>query len=171
MSADTTLTDSLRASVLRLAVLRESVAQRAEAIKAKRAAFEATIADDLRLLDADKLAVEAEESGLRGMAQIVAEQTGNKKPAPGIEVVGKTTYTISDRAAALAWAKKTGLALVPESVDEKALLAFAKTLPKGYLGATAAFYYGWRLDFVTVEEGLAVKIATDLTAALAKADA
>jgi hypothetical protein len=154
---DTTLADSLRASVLQLAVLREAVAQRAEAIAKKRIAFESTLLDDLIALEADKRAVEAEESGLRGMAQIVADQTGNRKPAPGVEVVGKTSYTISDTAAALAWAKKTGLALVPESVDEKALLAFAKA--------------GQPFEFVTVEEGLAVKIATDLTAALAKAAA
>jgi hypothetical protein len=143
----------LRSHVERLALLREEVKQRREAIEAKRAAFDATIADDARNLEACKRAVEAAEADVRGLTLVAHETTGNAKPSAGVSVVITKDYTV-DEAAGFAWAKTTGLCLVPESLDVKAVkkLATVQALP-----------------FVTVQEVPAVRIATDLTKALADA--
>jgi hypothetical protein len=137
----------------KLAVLRESVRQRDEKIKAARAGFEATIADDVRRLKEDMLAVEAEDSAIRGLAMVAYETTGSKAPAPGVTLVVTKTLRYDD-ADAFAWAKQTGMALQPESLDRKAFEKIAKAAP---------------LPFVTVEEVPAARIASDLTAALQEA--
>lgn len=45
------------------------------------------------------------EDLVRADALAIANRDATPKPAPGIEVVGKTTFEISDRAAATAWAR------------------------------------------------------------------
>jgi hypothetical protein len=144
------LTDSLRVSLGKLAVLREQVRQREERIKAARAAFEATIVHEAQALEAEKRAMEAEDSAIRGLAMVAYETTGNKQPAPGVSVavVKKLRY---DKAEAFAWAKQAGMAIQPEQLDVK---AFEKI-------AAAA-----ELPFVEVEQVPSARIASDLTAAI-----
>ena len=141
---------SLTAHVVKLATLREEVAQRSERIKAARAAFDATIADDVAALEALKRSAEAEDAACRGFALVIHEQTGNTKPAPGVEIKVSKEYDI-DETAAFAWAKMTGMALIPESLDRKAIQKIATVQS---------------LHFVTVREVPKAQLATDLTKAL-----
>ena len=147
---DTSLTESIRASLGKLAVLRESVRQRTERVASARAAFEEGIKHELVNLEADKRAMEAEDSAIRGLAMVAYETTGNKAPCAGVSLVitKKLRY---DDADAFAWAKQTGMALQPESLDRKAFEKIASAAP---------------LPFVQVEEVPAARIASDLTAAL-----
>lgn len=141
---------SLRAHVERLAVLREEVAQRMAAIAQQRDAFEQSIGTERLNLTAARLTLEACEADVRGLALVAHETTGNAKPCAGVSVVMTKDYTI-DEAAALVWAKQTGMALIPESVDLKGVRKIATVQP---------------LLFVTVTETPAVRISTDLIKAL-----
>jgi len=142
---------SLTARVVQLATTREELAQRMADIAEKRKAFDATIADQMAAIEGTKRRLEAEEAEVRGLALIVAEQTGNKKPAPGVEVVTTKQYDV-DEAAAYTWAKASHMCLIPESVDLKAVKKIATVQS---------------LHFVTVSEVPSVRLATDLTKALA----
>lgn len=141
---------SLTARVVQLATTREELAQRMAGVAEKRKAFDATVADELAAIEGTKRRLEAEEAEVRGLALIVAEQTGNKKPAPGVEVVTTKQYDVDEKAA-FEWAKVTGMALIPESVDVKAIKKIATVQS---------------LHFVTVSEVPSVRLATDLTKAL-----
>lgn len=141
---------SLRAHVERLALLREEAAQRADAIKAKRAAFEATIAEDVAGLSLTTRETEEVEAAVRGLTLVAHETTGNAKPCAGVSVVMSKEYDIDD-AAGLEWARATTMCLVPESLDVKAVKKMASV--------TA-------LPFVTVREVPSVRIASDLPKAL-----
>lgn len=144
------LRDSLAASIGKLAVLREAVAQRTEKIRQARAGFEATITHELLALEAEKRALEAEESAVRGMALVEYEMSGDKKPAAGVSVVLTKKFAI-DEAAGLTWAKHHGMCLLPESLDVKAVQKMATVTP---------------LPFVTVTEEPSVRIASDLAKAI-----
>lgn len=146
----TSLSESLAVSVGTLAVLRESVKQRTEKIAAARKGFDATIADDLQKLEADKRALEAEESAVRGIALVEYENTGTKAPATGVMVVMTKEYAI-DEVAGFAWAQAHGLCLIPAQLDKKAAQKMATVQP---------------LPFVTVTEVPSVRIASDLTKAM-----
>jgi len=144
---------SLTSHLVKLAALRMEEQHRAETIKQMRAAFEATIVDDLRNLEGCRRSLEAAEADVRGLTLVAHETTGNVKPAPGVSVVMVKDYEIDD-AAALAWAQSTRLCLIPESLDVKAIkkLATVQALP-----------------FVTVRQSPSVRIASDLVAALGDA--
>lgn len=152
---------SLTAHVVKLATLREELAQRSDAIKAKRAAFEATIADDVAAQKAAQSLVEAEESAVRALAERLyadSADKSNKKLAPGVEIKVTSSVSIADKDAALAWAKASGVGYVPETFDAKVIVGL-------FTGAKPKMQ---PLPFVHVSAGVAkAQIATDLTKALA----
>lgn len=150
---DATMADlSLRAHVEKLALLREEVAQRKVFVDAKRAEFEVTIAEAARNLESCKRAVEAAEADVRGLTLVAHATTGNAKPCAGVSVVMTKAYVV-DEPAAFAWAQITKICLIPESLDLKAITRLASVNP---------------LTFVTVTESPAVRIASNLAAALAE---
>ena len=144
------LEESLYDAAMQLAVLRESVRQRAERIASARRAFELGIAHELDQLATDKAQVETAEAAVRGMALLVYDAEGQRKPAPGVEVILQKEYDI-DEASGLTWAKATGMCLVPQQLDLKAVKKMATVVP---------------LPFVEVRERPAVRIASDLLRAL-----
>lgn len=95
------------------------------------------------------------ESLLRSMAEAHYLVTKEKKPAAGIEIKIQRVYEYS-KEKALEWAKRTGICLIPETLDERAFnkVAAASTIP---------------LDFVTVTEKPTVTIATNLDKAMGAA--
>lgn len=92
--------------------------------------------------------VAAEEAALRELTLRRFEETGDKHPAPGVGIRLETVVDIPNPAAALEWAKTSGLALM---VDLKALKQIA--------AATA-------IPCATVRQEPKATIATDLAAAL-----
>ena len=83
------------------------------------------------------------ETALREAALGVYQQTGEKKPAPGVEVKLRTNL-IYEEAAALVWASEHKIAL---ALDKKAFEKVAKASP---------------LPFVLVEQTPFATIATEL---------
>ncbi len=147
------LTDAIRTSLGKLRILRESAAQRAERLKAARAAFEQTLADEMQKLEAEKRAIEAEESAVRGMALVEydgREDKTNKEISAGVSIAIESSISY-DAGSALAWAKEKGMCLKPESLDVKAFEKIAKVTP---------------LPFVECVETPTVRIAADLSKAL-----
>ena len=144
------LRDSLAAAVMRLAVLREEEKQRSDALRAKRDAFEATLAEDLRLLRDSTEERTACEIDVRVLATTIHAASGEKKVSAGVDVIVAHDYII-DEPAGLAWAREKQMCLVPESLDIKAVkkLATVQELP-----------------FVRREDKPQVRIATDLPKAL-----
>ena len=67
----------------------------------------------------------AAEEALRVLAVTHFNATGEAKPTAGVEVKQKNLYTLTDPVAALAWAKQSGIGLVPETINEKAILKVA----------------------------------------------
>jgi len=118
----------------------------AEAFKQDTAALSISIAEA-------KSRVLAEEGSLRAMALAAYERDPeNKHPAPGVWISVKTTLDY-DAAEALAWARSTRMALMPESLDAKAFEKIAKASPASF-------------EFVTVVPVPSATLATDLNAAL-----
>lgn len=119
-------------------------------VSALRAQFESDIAS---LVEAAQIAAQAcseSEEAARALTVALYEATGNKAPADGA-AIRLTTKLAYDDADALAWAKQTGMALVPESVDRKALEKIAKASP---------------LPFVTITQEPSATLASDLSAYL-----
>lgn len=117
-------------------------------LDASRAAWAAENASVIeRLAAVSKERAEA-EAALRTAAIAAYQETGTKKPAPGvgIRVVSKLQYSADD---ALRWAKEHDIAL---ALDARAFEKVAKASPP---------------EFVTVVETATATIATDLGAAAA----
>lgn len=95
--------------------------------------------------------VAALETSVRTLAAEAYLNTQEKKPAPGVEIKRFKTMKIVDPGAALAWSQRTGMALLPEAIDEAALLKIAAATP---------------LPFVHYGEETRVTIATQLNAAV-----
>lgn len=152
-AAPATIQDDVRAHALKLATLRHELAAREDGIKGERQAFEATLSDRLRNIEALRREVEAEESAVRALALVAHDQTGDKAPCPGVSVVIGKEYAI-DEAAGLTWAKTTRMCLLPESLDVKAVKKMATVTP---------------LPFVTITDRPSVRLASDLLAALSEA--
>lgn len=143
-------TPLLRQLAERVADARDVAAGFDQMVSEKRAAFDAANAELLRQQAAARARRDAAEQELRALALATYQTTREKNPAPGVVVkVGQSL--VYDDALALAWAHETGLALVPESVDRKALEKIAKATP---------------LPFVSYEEKPVVTLATDMEAAL-----
>lgn len=138
-------------SVRRVAEARAQLAEVAALIKERRTAFEASIA---HLTESQKelaAAVATSEEGLRAEALATYHATHDRAPAAGVEIKLYKTMRY-DPTRALDWAKRTGMCLVPESLDAKAFEKIAK--------ATT-------IEFVEYDEEPKVTIATDLTKVIA----
>ena len=146
----TTIRDSVRDRAQQLAALRDDLETREQAMKSKRLVFDAMNADELTQLLAARRAVADAEADVNGLALVTYETTGEKRPCGGVSIIITKEYDI-DEAAAFAWAKQTQMALVPESLDVKAVkkIATVQALP-----------------FVTVRDVPKARIASDLRTAL-----
>ena len=140
-----TLLDHLRA----LAEERDAKAVIDARVKELRAAFDEA---NKELFYAQRLGAEMivrHETAVRKAGAEIYLNTGEKKPAPGVEVKIYKSLSIIDPAAALAWATEKQMALIPARVDEKALLAIAAAMTPP-------------LPFVLQSEEPKVTIATQL---------
>jgi hypothetical protein len=138
-----TLLDHVRT----LAQLRDAKAVIDERLKAAKAAFAETHKEDIY---AQRLAADTivkQELAVRQLAGEIYLNTGEKKPAPGVEVKVFKTMEIVDATMALGWAQATKIGLVPETFDAKAILKVAAVSP---------------LAFVMYGEDPKVVIATEL---------
>jgi len=136
-----------------VARLRRIAADLAAEMRARVEAFDAANAAVLAHAKEAAADVDAAESALRALTLDHYGRTGEAKPTAGVEVKLYDTFALTDPAAALAWAKASGVALIPESVDQRALFKVAKVSP---------------LPFVAAAKEPRVSIATDLAKALAQ---
>lgn len=147
MTPNAMLTEQMREVATRRQTRDEAQAR----VKALRAQFEADIAS---LVEAAQLAAQAcaeSEEAARALTVALYQTTGDKAPAEGA-AIRLTTKLAYDDADALAWAKQTGMALIPESLDRKALEKIAKAS---------------QLPFVTITQEPSATLASDLTQYLA----
>ena len=135
-----------------LASLRRRAAELKASLEARKAAFDTEHA----ALIAEAKSASEEVSVAEGAVKLLGLEMyhldrSQKQLAPGVTVKEKSTlhYSLDD---ALAWARETKLALLPESVDVKSFEKIAK--------ATA-------IDFVVTIIEPQVQLASDLDAALA----
>lgn len=146
--------EALVARVVALATARKDL----DALKAKlaleRAAFDARHADTIATIKAEATYVAELETALKADALALHAITKATKPAPGVEV--KSYKVVDIGPGALEWARKSNVALVPESLDVKALEKIAKATPLPP-------------EVATVREEPGVTLASDLDAALTKA--
>lgn len=133
--------------VQRVATARDHEARVKANLAAHQARFDAEFAAEIEAVGAAKANRESAEAAAKALGLAHFQLTGEKKPTPGLEVKERTTLTYAD-ADALAWAKQTGIGLVPETFDRKALDKVAKATP---------------LPFVTITTEPQVQLATDLT--------
>lgn len=140
--------DPLVTQVRRTYEARAGHEQLKQALADARAAFEQQY-DALitRTIQAGSV-VAAEEAALRELTLQRYEATGEKQPAPGVGIRLETVVDIPSPAAALEWAKTSGLALM---VDLKALKRIAAATP---------------IPCATVRQEAKATIATDLGEAL-----
>lgn len=141
------------AQVQRVAEARRALSEVKADIAARYEAFENSIDAIAAQQVALTQALLEEETALKALAVADFQMTGNKKPAPGVSIkeVGKLRYPKAD---AFAWAKEKGLAIVPESLDEKAFEKVVGALPE-------------LPTFVTREVTPRAEIASDLEKAVA----
>lgn len=120
-------TDPLRVQVRRTHEARGGYAVLQEALSKARVSFDEANAKLIGLVSQAASAVQTEERVLRELTLQRYEQTGDKRPSPGvgIRIVKKVDY---DPATALSWAKANDLALV---LDKKAFekIATATAIP------------------------------------------
>ena len=140
---------ALKAQLRALADARAEKATLDDQVKALKAAFDAEHADLFARQKAHGSAVDTLERDVRALAVASFSATGDKKPVPNVEIVMSSTLSYDEKAA-FAWAQKTGMALVPQSLDTKAFENIAKATP---------------LDFVTYQQTPSVRIATQINAA------
>lgn len=153
----TVIVDTLRAEVRRLSDLRLEADVVAQTVRLRKAAWEEANAELLAQASVLSRAVADCEGQVRTLAQMATELTGEKKPAPGVEVRTSTKVTVQDAAAALEWARASRIGYVPESIDAKAIEAAAG---KAKLD----------LPFLKTEATFKAFIATDLGKVLLEAE-
>jgi hypothetical protein len=139
----TRATRTLREQIARVALLRRQATVFGAAMQRIREQFEQQHADEFQMLADLKAELGAEEQRLRQLTIEAYEQTGDKKPAPGVSIRALTEL-VYDPTQAFAWAKERGLAL---QLDTKAFEAIAKV--------TA-------LDFVAKREAPQATLAREL---------
>lgn len=138
-------------AVRRVADARADREALAAELKLRREQFDAENAALIADVKTAADAVESAERELRALAEAQYRVTGEKAVAPGVTIKLFTTPRVIDRVAAETWARETKLALIPESLDEKALFKIAAVSP---------------LPFVEMLETPKVTIATQLNAAV-----
>lgn len=126
----------MRDAVQHVAVARLHEARMGDAVQDLRARFDA----EYRLEIAGAVAARGYVTDAEAVAKaLVAAHylvTGEKTPVPGVQVKERAVRTIVDEVAALAWARQSGLALIPEDLDRKALLKIASVTPLPFVTTT-----------------------------------
>lgn len=150
----TVIVDTLQAELRRLYELRIESEYATNVVRQRRAEWEEQQASVLTHAQVLARAVADCEAQVRTLAVMAAESTGEKKPAPGVEVrVGKQV-TVQDAAAALEWARASRIGYVAEGIDAKVI-------------EQAAGKANLALPFLRVETTFKALIASDLGKALA----
>ena len=126
----------MREAVQRVARARETEGKWKQVLDAARARFESENVDLLASLAASNVSRQDAELMLKVLVGAHYDVTGEKKPVPGVQVKERTKYAVTDPAAALAWARQSRLALIPEDVDEKAVLKIASVTPLPFVTVT-----------------------------------
>lgn len=140
-----------RELVRQLAEARQIAAHLDATWRERLTAFEATHADLLTARrDAATLAAQREDE-LRAYAVARYTADGERHPAPGVGIRITTTAEIQDEAAAIAWAKVSGVGL---TLDERAVKKIALAAPGS-------------LPFVHLTVSATATVTADLEAALA----
>ena len=152
MAAPSAILGSLRAAVVALTVKRGLSAALAADLKSRRAEFEASIAELTTRAKSAAADVAAAESEVKILAEALYSINGAKKPTAGVEVKTFRSVQLTDAGAALEWARRTELCLVPQSLDVSAL--------------TALVMAGQTLPFAALIETPRATIASDLVKAL-----
>lgn len=152
-----TLQDQIRELVVTVAQQRIDVQLQKAAIASKREVFETSIEKDVAECKAAATVLAANEETLKLLTVTNYGTTKDTKPAPGIKVQVPEVIKY-DRAEAFAWAQERKICVVPESLDEAAFEAVAKSMRKST-----------PIPFVTFEEAPKATIATDLAKAIADA--
>lgn len=144
-----TAPELLRAQLAEVAARRAARDAAVAELKAKREQFDRDYAEIID--EAARTGMMLAESENSARALIVAiyqsDPQKNKQIADGAAVKVTKVYTY-DAGKALAWARETKMALIPESVDRKALERIAKATP---------------LPFVTITEEPSATLASDLS--------
>lgn len=150
-----TPTDLLRQQLAEVAERRAKAETMASLLKAMRDEFDADNAEVIAEAARAKAALAESDANARALvvAMYQSDPQKNKKPAEGVTVRVTKVYTY-DPVTALDWAREKKLALIPESLDEKAFLEIAKATP---------------LPFVTITEEPSATLASDLSQYLAPA--
>lgn len=115
------IVETLREALVELAAARIRADVSANAVRAARYAWEQAHSELLASAEADRRAAAEWEAQVRARAVEAIVATGQKRPAPGVEVRTVQDVQITDRAAALGWARASGVAYIPEQIDERAL--------------------------------------------------
>lgn len=124
MTAQTTPT--LAAAVEQLARHRVLLADVNFEIESKRAEFEQSIADERTRCGLIKAFIAEDEAIVKEMGLKAYRATDSKRPHPAVEIKERRKASIPNLARAFAWAKeKMPLVILPESLDQKALMDFA----------------------------------------------
>lgn len=151
---------SLTAHVVKLATMREELAQRQAQLDDAMKPIITQFAPQQLAITTLKADIARVEADIRGLAVVAydLDATKSKTPAPGITVDVTPEVTIKDREGAFAWSKASQIGYLAESFDESAVLSmFTGKRPKMQ-----------PLPFVEVKDGVPkVSIAKDLGKALA----
>ena len=142
---------ALAEQLRRVASCRRTLRERQDDLARRRDDFERDNQILMGIIASRSEELDAAERVVRALALTHFEATQDPHPTPGVSVKAYETLAIHDAVTALAWARTSGIALVPETVDAKALLKVAKVT---------------RLAFVTYGTESRVQIATDLDKAL-----
>jgi hypothetical protein len=141
-------------AVRQLHIHRELHAAETASIVAQRAQFETTIAFDVANQKALAEQVAADEQAVRDEALKVYRRTDNKHSHPAVEIKERRKASIPNLARAFAWAKeRMPLVILPESLDQKALMDFALKSKTP-------------VPFVEIKKEPTAQIASDLSKAL-----
>jgi hypothetical protein len=141
------MSDALFQTLRDLADARSAQVALDEQAKAAKVAFET--ANALVLGDQKKNAalVAKLEGEVRALGLNAYHITKKKEPAPGLEIKISRVFSYTE-AEALAWAKKTGMCLIPEALDKSAFekVAKATTLPFGSFDDVPKVFIGSQLN-------------------------
>ena len=138
---------SLIGRIIELKELRAGAAIWTAKLKARHEDFDRENAQLIQFVRETAVEVDAAETALKAVALQVHENTGTKKPAPGVEIKMFKEYAI-DEVAGLAWATEKQLCLIPARLDLAAIKKLATVTP---------------LPFVLIAEVPKATIATDLS--------
>jgi hypothetical protein len=146
-----TITDSLRVALSELAAIRASCVTLNETMLKAKARFQEEHVELANAINDHAVRLAEAEAQVRSLTLAAYDMSGEKKPAPGADVVIRTTY-IYDESAAMVWAETALPTAITRKLDVKTLDKIAST------GA---------LPFATKLETPSVRIASDLSDYLA----